>query len=200
VCAKSNPDTLSTPLATVTDLQGIAALAEQDLALDENQGRPATYSVIRPNTDRWLAFDCSAQNQMPTRVADFTEQGAGGADASPGVSGTNGDGIYVRSIEGVLFFLGELVRAQSLEAPIKIQVDNGSPPQPIFVVASGARPNGLVFRHEDGRTYHIPYPDSGAQGGDIDRTHQVITLMLQLIGMLQEREDAPDIQTVRAIP
>jgi hypothetical protein len=202
VCAKSNPDALSTPLTTISDLQGIAAIAEQDLEIEEDEDRPRTYRVVRPSTSRWLAFDCTADNTPQTIGQSLLgERGAGATETSAGtVAGTSSDGIYVRSVEGVLFFLGELVRAQTPDAPVRISVDRGAPPQPIFVVAPGARPNGLVFRHEDGRTYHVPYPNPQARGGDIDRTHQVITLMLQLIGMLQEREDVPVTQTVRVLP
>jgi hypothetical protein len=75
-------------------------------------------------------------------------------------------------------------------------------PEAIFVVhraGEGERPSGIVFRHEDGRTYYVPYPPL-ERGTPPDRTHQVITLLLQLIGVLQEREDVPGTQTVRVVP
>jgi len=98
-------------------------------------------------------------------------------------------------------------RADSTDThPITINIDrNGDgvlTPEAIFVVhraRDGQTPSGIVFRHEDGRTYYVPYPPL-ERGAVPDRTHQVITLLLQLVGVLQQREDVPGTQTVRVIP
>jgi hypothetical protein len=134
--------------------------------------------------------------------------GAEDDDTPATPTGINRDGIYVRSIEGVLFYLGEIVRAENsdnvnLRRVLIDRDDHGQwIGQPLFVVRSSGAPSAsdLVFRHEDGRTYYVPHPNPADRGANLDRTHQVITLMLQLIGLLQEREDLPPTASVRVIP
>ncbi|HVV33922.1 MAG TPA: hypothetical protein VHC73_11905, partial [Vitreimonas sp.] len=61
-------------------------------------------------------------------------------------------------------------------------------------------PTGLVFQHEDGKTYYIPYPPDPADANAThDRTHQVISLMIQLLGMLQSQDNVPQTATVRVV-
>jgi hypothetical protein len=220
VCAKSNPDVFSPvlDLRGPTDLSGMAAVAEQHLEFQQsgNQVR-----LVRPGQSHWFSFDCNDPDEALASVTREVSQT--NRDAPPSQqyvttteagqsAGAHGDvRIYVRSIEGVLFYLGELVRAEHRADatdthPITIDIDrNGDgvlTPEAIFIVhraGDGERPSGIVFRHEDGRTYYVPYPPL-ERGTPPDRTHQVITLLLQLIGVLQEREEVPGTQTVRVVP
>lgn len=220
VCAKSNPEVFSPmlDLRGPTDLSGMAAVAEQHLEFQQDRHG---VRLVRPGQSHWFSFDCSDPQEALASVTREVSQT--NRDAPPSqqyvttteagqTSGASGENrIYVRSIEGVLFYLGELVRAQhradSTDThPITINIDrNGDgavTPEAIFVVhraGDGQQPSGLVFRHEDGRTYYVPYPPL-ERGAVPDRTHQVITLLLQLVGVLQQREDVPGTQTVRVIP
>ena len=220
VCAKSNPSVFSPPLDLrgPTDLSGMAAVAEQHLEFQQSGGQ---VRLVRPSQSHWFSFDCSKPEEALASVTREVSQS--NRDAAPSqqyvttteqgqIAGAIGDNrIYVRSIEGVLFYLGELVRAEHRADAndahaITIGIDregNGVlTPEAIFVVhraGDGEPPSGIVFRHEDGRTYYVPYPPL-ERGGTPDRTHQVITLLLQLVGVLQEREEAPGTQTVRVIP
>jgi len=221
VCAVSHPDRFSPPLQGAPDLQGVAAVAAQHLEFapirrETTAGaRPVPrvgpaaapareWRVVRPNTDRWLSFDCSQAERTHTQGPGITNDDDED-DSPPTPSGSNRDGIYVRSIEGVLFYLGEIVRAEGSDDndPLLVNINNddGSySQQAIFVVRQSGHPGtgDLVFRHDDGRTYYVSRPrPSGAHS---ERTHQVITLMLQLIGLLQEREDLPPTASVRVIP
>ena len=132
VCSISNPETFSPPLQGAPDLQGVAAVAEQHLAFgrvprEQPNGtarpaptaaaapadsRPRDWRVVRPNTDRWLAFDCANTAEM-NNVRGSHVPGQDDDDTPATPTGTNRDGIYVRSIEGVLFYLGEIVRAEA---------------------------------------------------------------------------------------
>lgn len=220
VCAKSNPDVFSPvlDLRGPTDLSGMAAVAEQHLEFQQDADG---VRLVRPGQSHWFSFDCNDPEEALASVTREVSQS--NRDAPPSQqyvtttaagqsAGANGQNrIYVRSIEGVLFYLGELVRAQHRADatdthPITINIDrNGDgvlTPEAIFVVhraGDGQAPSGLVFRHEDGRVYYVPYPPL-ERGATPDRTHQVITLLLQLIGVLQQREDVPGTQTVRVIP
>ncbi|MBS0384763.1 MAG: hypothetical protein JSS00_05380 [Proteobacteria bacterium] len=113
--------------------------------------------------------------------------------------------MTVRSIEGVLFYLGEVVRAEQRRnnsPPLMVKIRSSDEPEALFVVhrASEGHASGIVFQHEDGQSYYVSYPDTTRADAPRDRTHQVITLLLQLIGVLQERSDVPATQTVRVIP
>ena len=46
---------------------------------------------------------------------------------------------------------------------------------------------------------HIHQSRPAAPHADVGRTHQVITLMLQLIGMLQAREEVPSTPAVQVV-
>jgi len=220
VCAKSHPDVFSPALDLrgPTDLSGMAAVAEQHLEFQQDEHG---VRLVRPGQSHWFSFDCSKPDEALASVTREVSQS--NRDAPPSqqyvttteagqTSGATGETrIYVRSIEGVLFYLGELVRAEHRADtddthPVTIGIDregNGvMTPEAIFIVRrgdDGERPSGIVFRHEDGRTYYIPYPPL-ERGTPPDRTHQVITLLLQLVGVLQEREDVPGTPTVRVIP
>jgi hypothetical protein len=200
MCSKSNPHTLGPAVTGGGNLQGYAALAEQELEYNRVEG---AWRVQQPNTDRWLDFDCSSEAPPSILGAQFGADQMGPVEAR----GTSADGIYLRSIQGALYYLGEIVRAQGPEgAPIvRIRVTDSrgrTDEQPLFVVqrAGRAPASGLVFQHEDGITYYVPPSNPAALGRDLDRTNQVITLMLQLIGLIQEREDLPGPPSVRIVP
>jgi hypothetical protein len=180
ICSESKPQAFSPPLAaSSSDMGGAAAIAAQQLELQAQAD--GSYQVIRARQNRWFAFACErAANTPQPRVT-------------------------VRSIEGVLFYLGEIVRAEQRHDnahPLMVTIRFNDDPEALFVVhrASEGHPSGIVFQHEDGESYYIPYPNTTRSDGPRDRTHQVITLLLQLIGVLQERSDVPATQTVRVIP
>ncbi|MES1197634.1 MAG: hypothetical protein ABUL55_03305 [Pseudomonadota bacterium] len=213
VCSGSDVEDFGPPLGanTLSDLQGLAALAGQGL---EVRAEGNHWQLGRTQQNVWLAFNCDDPNSAlesvgrqlgqstadnPTPTGQYVTSSANGQSLGEGKANR----IYVRSIEGVLFYLGEIVRAEHRAAndddPLRIQIDNSN--QPLFVIhrASAGHASGMVFRHEDGQTYYVPYPDFAARGDAHDRTHQVVTLLLQLIGVLQEREAVPTTQTVRVV-
>lgn len=135
--------------------------------------------------------------------------------------------IHVRSIQGVLYYLGEVVRAQhesghvvevtlAQDANVVRSPANtaapASTPRPLFVVQRGTCQDGLNFVHEDGRRYSVPSrvarPNATCSQGREQQvvaapnpgySHQVMALVLQLIGIIQQREDAPATAAVQVV-
>jgi hypothetical protein len=129
--------------------------------------------------------------------------------------------FQVRSVEGVIYYLGQVVRenhltggAQSVEAPrLDSRLDGyvwrtglaaRDREDPVFRIHGGNAYPGIEVRHH-GELYTAYYTPRGcapdlpcenplAEGQEAlaqDRTQQVVELLLQLLGMLQEREDLP---------
>jgi hypothetical protein len=223
ICTKSETHAFGPPLAASghTDLQGLAAVAGQHLQMTQDDHN--AWRLSRSDVTRWFAFDCNDPGQAFASVRVELPGQESRSDTSLSVhyvsSGLHGQSVgesrddnrvYVRSIEGVLFYLGEIVRAEQRahpddDHPLTVGIDpDGSGhvyEQALFVVhrAANGHPEGIVFQHEDGQTYYVPYPPLTAGRGNQDRTHQVISLLIQLIGMLQQQDEIPSTQSVRVV-
>ncbi|MBS0385032.1 MAG: hypothetical protein JSS00_06760, partial [Proteobacteria bacterium] len=111
ICSESNPQPFSPPLASpnAADLQGAAAIAAQQLELQQQAN--GAYQVVRPRSNRWFGFSCDPAAARPR--------------------------VTVRSIEGVLFYLGEVVRAEQRRnnsPPLMVKIRSGDEPEALFVV------------------------------------------------------------------
>lgn len=216
ICSRSSESDFGPAIALsgATSLEGMAALAHEQLGF--RRGADG-WHLTQTDVSRWLATSCDEADNAFTsvRVEMQAAPAPGGAGASPQVhyvsnspggqsAGDSADDnrIYVRSVEGVLFYLGEVVRQEQRRNGTTIDITVDGQDEPFFQVrrASDGHPTGLVFQHEDGKTYFIPYPPDPADANAThDRTHQVISLMIQLLGMLQSQDNVPQTATVRVV-
>jgi hypothetical protein len=117
--------------------------------------------------------------------------------------------VAVRSPEGILYFLGEIVRAQEVNGHQYVTVGDKSCQENLFVVNAVAKsqPYQLEVVHH-GKIYGVPADQSSnplnaeslecdkSEGG---RTMHVLSLVTQLVGLFQSREDLPVSPTVRVV-
>lgn len=207
-------------VATGADIQGIvAAAAADDLSWQEPpKTGPEQWRLLSSSVNHKFGLGCGANARHMT-LHDEAEDtkpaspGAGAGNPTPPPIAH----FQVRSVHDVMLYLGQIVREQNPANPIEVpRFDmsntqaNGAVTyewQPIlattgddlFVLRQGEAPDGVEVYHH-GVTYTASYTLNGCAPetrgdcparGEQDRTQQVIHLMLQLFGMLQEREDLP---------
>ncbi len=228
-----------------SDLEAVVALAGAKLTLvegaDANAGR---YRVTRPRTESNFGIGCPAATATAGPASRSRRGAARPADPpaqNPGVRSLNVQGeqtidgatgstpraqvspeatgaqeiVHVRSIQGVLYYLGEVVRAQHGD-DFTLRINQGEREATLFEVREGRCPLGITFVHDDGQTYSIAYESATRRGPNTcssealeaaatgaarrhPTTNQVIALMLQLIGMVQLRDEGPTTQTVQVV-
>lgn len=238
-CSSESPASFGPYLSVdAADLEAIVALAGAKLTLVEGTGRDASrYRVTRPRSESNFGIGCPsatasapqrsrrgasaalapvqgarALNVQQERAVDAPTGGTPQAEVTPAAEGQR-ESIHVRSIQGVLYYLGEVVRAQHGEN-FTVKINQGAREASLFEVRQGRCPLGITFVHDDGRTYSVAYEsammngpntcsrEEAAMPGPPQRrpsTNQVIALMLQLIGMVQLREEGPTTQTVQVV-
>lgn len=198
--------------------------AERRRRLAQARDNPTgPWALNRPGVARWFNYDCEI---TPDTVAEtlggsfLSEPGAeNGLTAEQTISRPpfvatlpaptmqeirypRVKRLYLRSIQGALVYLGEVVRRQEQNTGSVVRV-NGD--DTLFWIHEGICEQGLNFEHDDGATYSVAFGDGGHCEGSaspatgVDRTHQVISLMLQLIGMIQAREDVPATGAVQVV-
>ncbi len=115
----------------------------------------------------------------------------------------SGENVFVlRSTEGILFYLGELARAQldgTSDGDGKPYVPTTwltrDSTQPIFVLEhSTFKPSAAIAVQHEGEWYSVPRRGDG--GG---RSMQALTLVSQLIGLHKDAADLPASNSVRII-
>ena len=153
-------------------------------------------------------------NVQQERTIDAPTGSTPQAQVTPEANGSQ-ENIHVRSIQGVLYYLGEVVRAQHGD-DFTLKINQGAREATLFEVREGRCPLGITFVHDDGETYSIAYESATmhgpntCSGGAVEAvgsaatprhptTNQVIALMLQLIGMVQLRDEGPATQTVQVV-
>jgi hypothetical protein len=106
--------------------------------------------------------------------------------------------VYPRSTEGVIYYLGELIRAQAAArtGPSPVSVSTGGGQAIFFDVHLGAPlPNTLVSVDYLGRTYNL----GGADGDSGDRSAQVFNILTQLINLNKSAKDVPAASVVTLV-
>ena len=218
VCA----DTLQTPVGAPLDagmtqnLAGVAAILGREnhtiRPVERGAAPPTQWQVARRDIERRFALGC------PTDAAQRKQEAV--LDINP---------VQVRSVEGVIYFLGELtrVREQHLQASPGTDDNVGVVRAPlielgpvdgglwretlaraeadVFRVEEGVDASGVTIRHH-GQNYTVRHRPltcvEGAQcdGPGPDRSQQVIEFVLQLLNMSQNRADLPVTPTVNVAP
>jgi hypothetical protein len=110
--------------------------------------------------------------------------------------------IFLRSPEGVLYYLGEILRAETEKDYIPlIEVCREKPPVPLFVVSKSTGDSSSVISVDyDGSSYSIPGspagPDSSCTG---DRSMHVLTFISLLIAEQKAGMNVPVTGAVTAV-
>lgn len=243
LCSTEEAEPFGPPLvvAAAGNLQHLVAAAQvRGLSVDHTDGE---WRLRRDKARRELRLGCGE----PFLLA-VGGDAVGGADsprshmesAAIGQSDVHGS-IEIRSIEGMIYFLGEVARverrsregqysdssalnagateadgllaaerdrqAHQVLAPAHALLRQGyerryvpdADQERLFVLRDGSTSRGVTVNHHR-RDYHVAYTEMGCpseEGGcgnsrNVgDRSQQVIEMVLQLLGMLQQREDLP---------
>ena len=102
--------------------------------------------------------------------------------------------VHLRSVQGILYYLGEIVRYQQTKQPIEID-KNTKKPNILF---------HLISKKEDAHTpiigveynnqwYYVPEGDKGK------RTRTVLALVLQLLGLHKSSKELPTTTAVETV-
>jgi hypothetical protein len=238
VCDRDVPRNVGPPIRArqAGDIQGlVASTNEDDLEWDDTNG---VWQLQQTATKYSFKLGCQDEDPAITPSDDPEERsretprrtgrGANATGSGPRPTPLESE-VTVRSPEGVLYYLGQVVRVDHLAresqrrngdpqigAPLHIPrvdaVRNGShftrelstSEDTLFLLREIESKDGVSVRHH-GYHYTAFYtprgcapdfpcnpaaPTNALYTGD-DRTQQVIELVLQLFGMLQEREDLP---------
>jgi hypothetical protein len=154
--------------------------------------------------------------QLSSRKMDYSYSCGGDGKAEAGtyrVSGTKsrrqaGSGdkpeyrISLRSPEGVLYYLGEILRAETEKGFVPmIEVCSAKPHVPLFVVSKSAGDSSSVISVDyDGSTYSIPRSPSGADSSCTgDRSMHVLTFISLLIAEQKAGMNVPVTGAVTAV-
>ena len=119
-------------------------------------------------------------------------------ELSPGSDNTS-QNLSIRSPESMLFYLGELIDLQTYQNSSYtpgIAIAESAKLLPYFVVHRGAtiRKKSSIRLVHEGEHFYIPRPDYGNSGAH--RTHQVLTLIHQIISLLTKSESIPKSSTL----
>ena len=219
---KAGVDTRLAPLAAVDDLKlaDLAVLDGEKFDVDKDKD-----DVGAPVVERWVkrkgrggdalalvpAPGCNLRQhhlksgflQHPDRTGSRF-QGFSAGEQSTIATGTYthaGKSIRVdvqvvlRSIEGVIYFLGEYARAPN--PPYLVSSNIG--PVPILRLRMTRPPDVFVATRFKGDRYYVPAHRGGAMTLEAGRSTQVFTLVQQLINLQKSVKDRPTTQTVRVV-
>jgi hypothetical protein len=110
--------------------------------------------------------------------------------------------IYLRSPEAILYYLGELVRAETEGDFVpKVKVCKLEKEVPLFLIhkSTGTDSDAVVSVDFEGFKYSIPRDPLFADRCSADRTMQVLSLISQLIGQQKKIEQVPVTGVVNVI-
>lgn len=96
--------------------------------------------------------------------------------------------FYPRSTEGVIYYLGEVLRYQRDYPGKLVKVQGGRVEAPLFMVHTDTIPFALTRVSYFGRTYSISF---AGQGRSDERTTQVLSFLSQLLSLNKSAKDLP---------
>lgn len=210
VVQKSGTLTQIVPLASVKDLKlaDLALLDGDKFEIDEKEDAERNRWIRRKGKGgdtlavRRLgnATDCELENT--TSVAFFTSEGASEMGSQEGHNfvgaGTYGNvpvdvQLVLRSVDGLIYFLGEYIRAQ--QAPYRLAIDGRT--VPLLTVTKQRPARVFVSTEYKGQRYYVPASDEGQLDEASGRSAQVFALVEQLLNLHKNAKDRPTTQTVR---
>jgi len=166
----------------IHDLQQLMEIHKAGLTLDSViEGNNEWFQLSSKKTDYFYSCNAEDKSEGNTyRIADGKGQNLPSSDDQQEYR------IFLRSPEGILYYLGEILRAEVDKGYVPmIEVCESRPPVPLFVVnkANNSDNFSIVTVDYEGSKYSIPGdlatdPDAGCRG---DRSMQVLTFVSQLI-------------------
>src|SRR6185369_9120659 len=184
----------------INDLQQLIEIHKAGLRLNSvTVGNDEWYQLSSKKHDYFYSCSADDKSEVSTyHIADAKGQ-------NPPVNDDQQEyRIFLRSPEGVLYYLGEILRAEVDKGYVpRVEVCESRPPVPLFVVnKAGANDNiPVVTVDYEGSKYSIPGnpatgPDTGCSG---DRSMQVLTFVSQLIAGQKAEMNVPVTGAVTAV-
>jgi hypothetical protein len=181
------------------DLEQLIQVHKAGLTLERVQeGNNEWYQLGSKTTDYFYSCGADGKSEAVTRISDRRSH------YLPGNGEKQEYRVFLRSPEGVLYYLGEILRAEVERGYVPmIEVCESRPPVPLFVVnrSSHKDDNAVVTVDYEGSRYSIPgspatESDSSCRG---DRSMQVLTFVSQLIAEQKAGMNVPVTGAVTAV-
>jgi hypothetical protein len=184
----------------LTDLQQLMEIHKAGLKLNSvTEGNNEWYQLSSKKTDYFYSCNAEDKSEGNTyRIADGKGHNLPGNDAKQEYR------IFLRSPEGILYYLGEILRAEVDKGYVPmIEVCESRPPVPLFVVNKSSDKDNLpvVSVDYEGSKYSIPgnLATDPADGCSGDRSMQVLTFVSQLIAGQKAGMNVPVTGAVTAV-
>ena len=188
------------PAGKMADLDQLIQVHKAGLTLNRvTEGNDEWYQLSSKKTD--YSYSCGADGKPEAdtyHVSDNKARRPAGNGDKPEYR------IFLRSPEGVLYYLGEILRAEAEKGYVPlIEVCGSRPPVPLFVVnqSTGNASNSVVSVDYEGSNYSIPGDltsgsDSSCTG---DRSMHVLTFVSLLIAEQKAGMNVPVTGAVTAV-
>lgn len=208
----SRPTASSKPLAGFADLIDLDMLASSETSAKKRRSEISEFLALIDKDGVSLAGDTLfLSGSSNSVVVEALEKSRCEAQADKSLS--TADAVLVprfRSTQGVIYFLGEYIRA-ARDGPVYLlpfsndECGAGETPaahfRPILQVESGNGPD-LIETEFRGQRYFVPQPsgENCVDGATVDaRTMQVIAIVQQLLNLHKSSEDLPTSISVTGI-
>jgi hypothetical protein len=183
----------------IHDLQQLIEVHKAGLTLNNiTEGNNELYQLSSKKTDYFYSCSENRSEVNTYHISDVKDQYLPSKDDKQEYR------IFFRSPEGILYYLGEILRTEVDKGYVPmVEVCESSPPVPLFVVnkAGGNDSFPVVTVDYEGTRYSIPGnlasdPGNGCNG---DRSMQVLTLVSQLIAGQKVGMNVPVTGAVTAV-
>lgn len=182
------------------DLNQLIEIHKAGLKLDRvTEGGSEWYQLTSKKTD--YSYRCGEEKGKEAdtfRISDEKKRHLPGSGDKPDYR------FLFRSPEGILYYLGEIIRAEAENGYVPmIEVCKLSPPVPLFVVNTGGGKERypIVSVDYQGTTYSIPGSPAAGPGNSCaaDRSMHVLTFVSQLIAEQKAGMNVPVTGAVTAV-
>ncbi len=186
------------------DIKGLAAAKGVELSLEPRGAdltKPTGYQFVKPNKNVELSMESSGR---PCQLPDGATKVSAAAtpEREKGTSGNEMSATFVlRSPEAMLYYLGEIARAQLdgnsqgpqfLYSPVRVETFD-TDRATLFSLKRGATAEAAVSVEYEGVTYSVP------KGSAADRSMHVLSLVTQVMGLQNKGTDLPSTANVRIV-
>lgn len=166
---------------------------------EENQSEPG--KIVGSNN---ATLYMQTMRQVATRSLGQEERRAG-AQACPPPAPKFTAQFVTRSPQGIIYYLGELSRAQnatweleSFQRPLTIGLPS-SEKAILFQMRNAAHDDAAITVRYAGQTFSVPKFSGGAPGQLQDRSVMTLSLLMMLIGLQDKGTEAPTVNNVRVL-
>jgi hypothetical protein len=185
----------------IHDLQQLIEVHKAGLVLTSVVDGNNEYYQLSSKKNEYF-YNCGAENKSEVSTYQISDAKSN----NPPISDHDKRGyrFFFRSPEGILYYLGEILRTEADKGYVPmIQVCESKPPVPLFVVnkSSTSDHTSVVSVDYEGSKYSIPAsPATGADTGcSGDRSMHVLTFVSQLIAGQRAGMNVPVTGAVTAV-